>query len=119
MIGEKEVIDHLSNGQELDGIIIMVGSNKQFNPKEQNFVRNSENLFPGEVFNKSYCGTATIFTGKTRPKVKSIPFLKNQKVQLVDGGGTDALFASWYSIIVDSDPAYLVALDSEGEIYVS
>lgn len=119
MIGEKEVIEHLSKGQVFDGIFLMVGSHKDFNPKEQNFIRNDEYLLPGEVYNAKYVGLAKIVTGKRRPKVDTLPYLKGQKVHLIHSGGSDSLFASWYSVIVDSKPKYLVALDSQGEIYAS
>jgi len=119
MIGEKEVIGHLTKNQPFEGIFVMVGSHGDFNPKEQAFIQSDEYLLPGEVFNSKFVGSATIVTGKRRPKVDTLPYLKGQKVHLIHSGGSDSLFASWYSVIFDSKPKFLVALDSAGEIYAS
>jgi len=119
MIGEKEVISHLSKGQVFDGIFILVGCHGDFNPKEQGFVHNDEYLLPGEVFNEKYVGHATIVTGKRRPKVNTLPYLKGQKVHLIHSDGSDSLFAAWYSVVAESKPKFMIALDSENEIYVN
>lgn len=119
MIGEKEVIEHLAKGQPFESIFVMVGCHGDFNPKEQAFIHNDEYLLPGEVFNKNYVGNATIVTGKRRPKVDTLPYLKGQNVHLIHSDGSDSLFAAWYSVICESKPEFLIALDSENEIYVS
>jgi len=119
MIGENQVIEHLAKGQKFDGIFILVGKHGDFNPDEQSFVQKDEYLLPDEVYNSKYVGIAKIVTGKRRPKPDTLPYLKGQKVHLIHSDGSDSLFASWYSVIVDSKPDFLIALDSEGEIYVN
>jgi len=119
MIGEKEVIGHLTKNQPFEGIFVMVGSHGDFNPKEQAFIQSDEYLLPGEVFNSKFVGTATIVTGKRRPKVDTLPYLKGQKVHLIHSGGSDSLFASWVAVVKDSNPDFLICLDSENEIYVN
>jgi len=119
MIGENHVIKHLSLGQKFDGIFILVGQHKEFNPDEQPFVHHDEYLLPGEVYNTSFVGSATIVTGKRRPKVDTLPYLKGQKVVMVHSDGSDSLFSAWFAVVVDSDPEFTVALDSENEIYAN
>lgn len=119
MIGEKELISHLVKGQKFAGVIMLVGKINDFDPKEQFFIKADENLLPGEVYNKEFIGTATIVTGKRRPKVDTLPYLKGQKVHLIHSGGSDSLFASWYAVVSDSKPEFLIAMDSESEIYVN
>jgi hypothetical protein len=119
MIGENFVIEHLAKGQKFEGIFILVGQNKGFNPDEQPFVHHDEYLFPGEVYNTKFVGSATIVTGKRRPKVDTLPYLKGQKVHLIHSDGSDSLFASWVAVVTDSKPKFLICLDSENEIYVN
>ena len=119
MIGENQVIDHLTKGQFFEGIFIIVGNHGDFNPEEQPFVRHDEYLLPGEVYNEKFVGTATIVTGKRRPKVDTLPYLRGQKVHLIHAKGSDTLFASWVKIVSDSKPQFLICLHSENEIYVS
>ena len=119
MIGENHVIKHLSLGQKFDGIFILVGQHKEFNPDEQPFVHHDEYLLPGEVYNTSFVGSATIVTGKRRPVFDTLPYLRGQKVHLIHSGGSDRLFASWVTIVKDSNPEFVICLDSENEIYVN
>jgi hypothetical protein len=119
MIGESHVIKHLGLGQKVEGIFILVGKNNGFNPDEQPFVHHDEYLFPGEVYNTKFVGSATIVTGKRRPLFDTLPYLKGQKVHLIHSGGSDSLFASWVAVVKDSNPDFLICLDSENEIYVN
>lgn len=119
MIGENQVMEHLAKGQKFESIFVLVGCHGDFKPDEQPFIHKDEYLLPGEVFNTKFVGSSTIVTGKRRPKVDTLPYLKGQKVIMVHSDGSDSLFAAWYSVVVDSKPKFTVALDSENEIYVS
>jgi len=119
MIGENFVIEHLAKGQKFEGIFILVGKHGDFKPDEQPFIKKDEYLLPGEVYNTKFVGSATIVTGKRRPKVDTLPYLKGQKVHLIHSEGSDSLFSSWVAVVSDSKPEFLICLDSENEIYVS
>ena len=119
MLGESEVIAHLAKGQKFQSIFVMVGCHGDFDPNEQGFIRKDEYLLPGEVYKTKFVGSATIVTGKRRPKVDALPYLKGQKVIMVHSDGSDSLFAAWFSVVVDSEPEFTVALDSENEIYAN
>lgn len=119
MLGESEVIAHLAKGQKFQSIFVMVGCHGDFDPNEQGFIHKEEYLLPGEVYNTKFVGSATIVTGKRRPKVDTLPYLKGQKVHLIHSDGSDSLFASWVAVVTDSKPKFLICLDSENEIYVN
>ena len=119
MIGEKELIEQLALKQPIASIFMIVGNHGNFDPKEQGFIKLRENLLPGEVYNKKYVGSATIVTGKRRPKVDTLPYLKGHLVHLIHSSGSDSLFASWVAVVSDSKPKCLVCFDSESEIYVN
>ena len=117
MLGEKELIEHLAQKQSVASVFFIVGNHGDFNPKEQGFIKLREYLLPEEIYNKNYVGSATIVTGKRRPKVDTLPYLKGQLVHLIHSGGSDSLFASWVAVVADSKPKSLVVFDSESEIY--
>jgi hypothetical protein len=119
MLGENFVMKHLDKGQKFDGIFIIVGKHGDFKPEEQSFIKKDEYLLPGEVYNAKFVGTATIVTGKRRPRADTLPYLKGQKVHLIHSDGSDSLFASWVAVVTDSKPKFLICLDSENEIYAS
>ena len=118
MIGEKELIEHLATKEPIASVFLIVGNHGNFDPKEQGFIKIKENLLPKEIQNK-FVGSATIVTGKRRPKVDTLPYLKGQLVHLIHSGGSDSLFAAWVAVASDSKPKCLVCFDSENEIYVS
>ena len=101
MTGEDELIARLDAREKPAGIFIMVGD-----------IDNHAN----QLYFDEQSKTSTMITGKRRPKVNAIPYLNGQNVHLVHCSGSDSLFASWYTVVFDSKPKFLIGLDSMGEI---
>lgn len=61
-----------------------------------------------------------IYTENSRPKKNDLNFCKAKNIQLLHGtDATDELFSKWYVEAVNSKPKTLLAVDSEGEMYVN
>jgi hypothetical protein len=60
-----------------------------------------------------------IYTEKRNPQPIDLKFLEGQNIQLIHAkNATDELFAAWYIHTHQLKAKTLVALDSDGEIYV-
>lgn len=103
MIGHNEAFRFYSDNAYLDAIFVIVGDKpKDFDPKE------------------SYSAYPSIYTQKRSPTKYDLAFVKSQKVHLIHGkGATDEQFAKWFAHLTDMKPEFMVAMDSEREIYAS
>jgi hypothetical protein len=43
--------------------------------------------------------------------------LQGKRVQLIHKNGKDEVFAKWYAEIINAKPSFLLATDSQGEIF--
>jgi hypothetical protein len=43
--------------------------------------------------------------------------LQGKRVQLIHASGKDEVFAKWYAEIIDAKPSFLLAMDSQGDIF--
>lgn len=103
MIGRKEAVMAVSDGTNIESIILIVGKTpKWFDPTRQ------ENMT-----------IPMVYTDGKRPKPHDSDFVAEQLVQVIHGAGaTDKMFADWYTNVHNAKPKAIVALDSQGEIYV-
>lgn len=102
MIGRKEAVEVIVAGKDVKSIILVVGkAPKWFDAATQDGM-----------------DIPMVYTGLVRPKPWDCSFAKGQTVQLIHGEmANDRMFAAWYLNLKKHNPKFLVALDSEGEIY--
>jgi hypothetical protein len=58
-----------------------------------------------------------IYTQKSRPKPNDLAMLEGKRVQLISANDNDEVFAKWYAEIINAKPSFLLAMDSQGEIF--
>jgi hypothetical protein len=58
-----------------------------------------------------------VYTQKSRPKPNDMAILQGKRVQLIHKNGKDEVFAKWYAEIINAKPSFLLATDSQGEIF--
>lgn len=103
MIGHMEVIQNLP---VIDSIIIFIGKKPSW--------------YVPTDFNPKADKVGLIYTESSRPKNNDLWFIKNKNIQLLHGNNaTDEMYAKWYVECINCKAKSLVAVDSEGEIYVN
>jgi hypothetical protein len=58
-----------------------------------------------------------VYTQNSRPKPNDMAMLQGKRVQLIHKSGKDEVFAKWYAEIINAKPSFLLAMDSQGEIF--
>ena len=102
MIGHNEAFRFYYDNAYIDDIFVFVGDKpNDYDAKD------------------SYSAYPSIYTEKRNPTKLDLAFVKDQKVHLIHGKNTtDEQFAKWFAHLTDMKPKLLIALDSEGEMYV-
>ena len=59
----------------------------------------------------------TVYTGGSNPKKVDLSWVKGLKIQLLATDCSIEEYTRWWCALVDAEPAFLIGIDTENEVY--